>query len=246
MKRVIIFLPIFLVSVALAYPTEITLGFGWRISNSGLVLGENSFPLTVNRIEQYESEGELWRFSEIQHYLKDDINVFLRRFYIVLGIDFRLYERLSLGFELNVGYVNRKYRESIRHIAEVVDEHIIYDETSEIEVMPTRIIPVNFFLVPKYKFNRIRGWLSPYFGIGGGIGATVFIDGLDDSLKESDVENLREETVVYSGTFLSVVGVDIFFSKKVAVFIELKYMKPLRKGKNFREQTIIGIGFRFI
>lgn len=245
MKKGMLFLSILLISVGLMYSTEITLGFGWRISDSGLVLGENSFPLTVYRVlEEGEWEGKLHRTSETQHYMKKGINSFQRQGYILFGIDFGLYKRVGLGFELNAGYLTREYRESVRRLAEVVDEYTIYDETYEVEVVPTRVIPINLSLVVKYK-HRIR-WLRPYLGIGGGLGATVFIDGLDDSLKGSDVENMREKIVIYSGTFLAVVGVDIFFSKKVGIFLELKYVNPLSKGKNFREQMTLGIGYRFI
>lgn len=249
MKKRIIFLLVLFISTGsffYARGAEVKLMLGWRANNSGLISGEIALPFSVYRvIEEGEWEGHLYRTSETKRLTSTSTNSFQRRAYVTLGMDFALYKGIDLGFELGAGYFERKHTVSYRRVAEVVDEYIIYDSTREYDGVPTRIIPVNLFLFVGYK-HRVQNWLRPYFGIGGGLTSAIFIDGLDDDLIGSDMENRREETFVYSGAFVALTGVDFFFSKKAGIFVEVKYINPLKKNTNFRNQITLGIGLRFI
>jgi len=246
-KRMVVFLLIFIFTGSFFYArgAELKLMLGWRANNSGLISGEIALPFTFYRIlEEGEWEGHLYRTSETKRFTSTSTNPFLRRAYAVLGMDFALYKGINLGFEISTGYFERKYAVNYRRVAEVVNEYIIYDDTSEyIEDIPTRIIPVNLFLFLGYKY-RVQEWLRPYFGVGGGLASAIFIDGFDDGLKDSEMENRREEIFVYSGAFALVAGVDFFFSKKAGICIEVKYINPLKKNENFRNQIALGIGLR--
>jgi opacity protein-like surface antigen len=248
-KRMVVFLLIFIFTGSFFYArgAEVKLMLGWRATDSGLISGEIVLPFTVYRIlEESEWEGHLYRTSETSRFTSTSTNSFLRRAYAVLGMDFALYKGINLGLELSTGYFERKYAVNYRRVAEVVNEYIIYDDTSEyIEDIPTRIIPVNLFLFVEYKY-RVQEWLRPYFGVGGGLTSAIFIDGFDDGLKDSEMENRREEIFVYSGAFALRAGVDFFFSKKAAVCVEVKYINPLKKNENFRNQITLGIGLRLI
>lgn len=249
MKRIIMLLLLLFISTNFIYSVEVTLGFGWRISDSGMVLGELSFPFTNYRIiEEGDHDGSWFRASETSNYtLSEEINLFQRRAYFIFGMDFFLYKKqVSLGFELSAGYLKRNNKIHTRNIAEVVDEYIIYDETSEDEREIT-IIPANFFLIAKYKFDSIKnrvGWFRPYIGVGGGLNAVVFIDAIE-IFDENDI-NIGEKVFTHSGALLAMVGFDFLFSQKAGAFIEFRYIKPLSEGKNFRDQSTFGIGFRFI
>lgn len=249
MKKRIIFLLVFFISTGsffYARGAEVKLMLGWRANNSGLISGEIALPFTVYRVlQEGEWEGHLYRTSETKHYTPDSNNVFLRRAYAALSMHFALYKEIDLGFELGTGYFERKHTVSYRRVTEVVDEYVLDESTRSYDDVPTRIIPVNLFLFLEYK-HRIQNWLRPYFGIGGGLTSAIFIDGLDDGLIGSDVENRREEIFVYSGAFMAVTGVDFFFSKKAGIFIEAKYINPVKKNGNFRNQITLGIGLRLI
>jgi len=108
------------------------------------------------------------------------------------------------------------------------------------------IIPANFFVISKYKFDTIKksvGWFRPYIGVGGGLNSSIFIEKISIHDENSNDE-IGEKDFAYSGAFLLLVGSDLFFSKKTGIFIEFRYIKPLSEGRNFRDQ--MGIGFRFI
>jgi len=247
-KRMVFVLAFFIFTSSFFYArgAELKLMLGWRATDSGLISGEIAFPFTVYRIlEEGEWEGHLYRTSETKRFKSTNTNSFLRRAYAVLGMDFALYRGINLGFELDAGYFERKYAVNYRRVTEVVDEYVIDDFTDEYEDIPTKIIPVNLFLFLGYKY-RVQEWLRPYFGVGGGLTSAIFIDGLDDDLKDSEMENRREKTFVYSGAFALVAGLDFFFSKKAGICIEVKYINPLKKNENFRNQIALGIGLRLI
>jgi len=248
-KRIVFVLAFFIFTSSFFYArgAELKLMLGWRATDSGLISGEIAFPFTVYRIlEEGEWEGHLYRTSETKRFTSTSTNSFLRRAYAVLGMDFALYKGINLGLELGTGYFERKYAVNYRRVTEVVNEYVL-DEFEEeyIEDIPTRIIPINLFLFLGYKY-RVQEWLRPYFSVGGGLTSAIFIDGLDDGLKESEMENRREEIFVYSGAFALVAGVDFFFSKKAGICIEVKYINPLKKNENFRNQIALGIGLRLI
>lgn len=259
MKRLIAFLIVLFVSTAFIYSGEITLGFGWRTSDSGLVPGEYSLPFSWTTVfEQYDPVwDEFSKETETRDYvLSKPFNPFLRRACVVFGADFFLYKKqVSLGFELNAGCVERKYDVLLQRILEI-NGNLIYDATDIWENNRTIIIPINLFLNLKYKFDCIKkatGFLRPYIGIGGGVSAVILIDGLQ-GISESGTYTIYEDITYdsekifnYSRAYLVLGGVDLFFSKSVALFIEGKYIKLLDKGKNFRNQaTTVSVGFRFI
>lgn len=261
MKRLIVFLFVLFVSTAFIYSGEITLGFSWRTSDSGLVLGEHPLPFswTTTR-ENYKPEWDQYfkRIDSREYVLSESFNSFLRRAYVVFGADFFLYKKqVSLGFELNAGYIERKYNVLITGNMHIVAPGYEYkDEWQDLyKDNKTRIIPINLFLNLKYKFDCVKksvAWLRPYVGIGGGVSATIIIgeiQGICESgtyRDESEITCYNEKNFVYSKTFLTLVGVDLFFSKSVGIFIEGRYTKLLDKGKNFRDQVTVGVGFRFI
>jgi len=249
MKKLGLFFFILFASITFIYSGEVTLALGWRTSNSGLVLGEHSFPFSNTIIEEGEWEGHLFRNSQTRNYTSgEDVSLFQRRAYIVFGTDWFLYKKqVSLGFELSAGLLKRDYNVRTRYVAEEVDVCIFNDEICE-DKKTTIIIPANLFLIAKYKFDSVKnssGWIRPYIGMGGGLNSTVFLgDGITE-FDENEVES-GEKTFVYSGAFVAMIGTDLFFSKKAGIFIELRYVKPLSEGRNFRDQMGIGIGFRFI
>lgn len=248
MKRIMVFLLFLFVFVGFSYSGEVTFGSGWRISNSGMVLGEVSLPITTQRLLYYEEwEGESMRLTGIEDYvLSREINSLERRAYFIFGLDFFLYKKqVSLGFELSAGFLQRETNVHSRYIEEMNDV-VIYEDVYD-EKTSTTIIPANFFLITKYKFDGIKksiGWFRPYVGIGGGLNAAIFIDGIE-TFDENDVA-IGEKTIIYSGALLAIVGADLFISKKVGIFIEFRYVKPLSEGENFRNQMTVGVGFRFI
>lgn len=248
MKRIMVFLLFLFVSMGVAYSGEVTLGLGWRTSNSGMVLGEFSLPRPTQLTEYYDEwEGESWRTISTEDYmLSREISSFQRRAYFIFGIDFFLYKKqVSLGFELSAGILRREINGHFEYITEVND--VVVDKSVDDYEYTTTIIPANLFLITKYKFDGIKksiGWFRPYVGIGGGLNAAIFIDGIIE-FDENDVE-IGEKTFIYSGALLAIVGADLFFSKKIGIFIEFRYVKPLSEGENFRNQTTVGVGFRFI
>lgn len=247
MKRIMVFLLFLFVFVGFTYSGEVTLGLGWRTSNSGMVLGEFSLPITTQRIDYYEWDSESQRdISTNDYMLSREINSLQRRAYFIFGMDFFLYKKqVSLGFELSAGFLKREVNLRSEYIAEMND--VVVDEIVFNSLYTTTIIPANFFLVTKYKFDGIKksiGWFRPYVGIGGGLNAAIFIDGIIES-DENGVET-GEKTFICSGALLAIVGADLFILKKVGIFIEFRYVKPVSEGENFRNQMTVGVGFRFI
>ncbi len=243
MKRIMVFLLFLFVSMGVAYSGEVTLGLGWRISNSGIVLGEFSLPITTQMIDYYDEwEGESMRTINIRDYtLSREVSSFLRQAYFIFGMDFFLYKKqVSLGFELSAGFLQREMNMRYEYVTEVND--IIVDEFVFNDEHTTTIIPANLFVLMKYKFSGAK--IRPYLGLGGGLNAAIFLDGIEE-FDENNIE-IGEKTFIYSGALLAIVGVDLFFSKKVGIFIEFRYIKPLSQGENFRNQTTVGVGFRFI
>lgn len=248
MKRIMVFLLFLFVSMGVVYSGEVTLGLGWRTSDSGMVLGEFSLPITIQRTDYYDEwEDESMRTISTEDYmLSREVSSLQRRAYFIFGMDFFLYKKqVSLGFELSAGFLQREMNVRSEQIIEVND--VVVDEFVYNDKYTTTIIPVNFFLITKYKFDGIKksiGWFRPYVGIGGGLNAAIFIDGIKE-FDENNVE-IGEKTFIYSGALLAIVGADLFFSKKVGIFIEFRYVKPLSERENFRNQTTVGVGFRFI
>ena len=242
MKRITVFFLFLFVSMGVAYSGEATLGLGWRISDSGVVLGEFPLPLTTQRTYYDEWEGESTRSINIRDYtLSREASSFLRQAYFIFGMDFFLYKKqVSLGFELSAGFLQREMNMRYEYVTEVND--IIVDEFVFNDEHTTTIIPANLFVLMKYKFSGAK--IRPYLGLGGGLNAAIFLDGIEE-FDENNIE-IGEKTFIYSGALLAIVGVDLFFSKKVGIFIEFRYIKPLSQGENFRNQTTVGVGFRFI
>ena len=244
MKRIMAFVSFLFLSIGFIYSLEVTLGLDWRTSNLGMVLGELPLPIT----EQFMYEDAWGKQTATTDYtLGKDVNPFMRRGSFVFGMDFFLYKKqVSLGFELNAGFVPRDINIFHKSIYEPIseseqpweDEH----ESDETKI----IIPVNFVIITKYKFDIVKesvGWLRPYVGIGGGLNSSIFIESIQ-IVDERNI-NIGETSYTYSGAIIAVVGADIFFSKKTGVFIEFRYINPLGEGRNFRKQTTLGMGLRF-
>ena len=246
MKKLGIFFFILFASITFIYSGEVTLGFGWRSSSNGMVLGELSLPISVKNTHEDDYGIQTYTYD---YSLKSDINSFSRRGYFVFGMDFFLYKKqLSLGFELNAGLIMRditmfssyKYEPKNEYDQPMTDEYTYDDKRI--------IIPANFFVISKYKFDTIKksvGWLRPYIGVGGGLNSSIFIEKIS-IYDENSNDEIGEKDFAYSGAFLVLVGADLFFSKKTGIFIEFRYIKPLSEGRYFRDQAVIGIGFRFI
>lgn len=242
MKRIIVFLLFLFVSMGVAYSGEATLGLGWRTSDSGMVLGEFLLPLTTQRTYYDEWEGESMRSISTEDYtLSREVSSFQRQACFIFGMDFFLYKKqVSLGFELSAGFLQREMNVRFEQITEVND--VVVDEFVYDDKYTTTIIPANLFVLMKYKFSDAK--IRPYLGLGGGLNAAIFINGIEE-FDENDIE-IGEKTFIYSGALLAIVGADLFFSKKVGIFIEFRYIKPLSQGENFRNQATVGVGFRFI
>ena len=246
MKRIMAFVSFLFLFVGFIYSGEVTWGFDWRTSNLGMVLGELSLPIT----EQFMYEDAWGKLTETTDYtLGKDVNPFMRRGSFVFGKDFFLYKKqVSLGFELNTGFVLRNLNIFQQDIYEPKseDEQPWEDEHESDETKI--IIPVNIVIITKYKFDigkESKVWLRPYGGIGAGLNSSIFIKSIQ-IVDENDI-NIGEINYTYSGVIIAVVGADLFFfQKKIGVFIEFRYINPLGKGRNFRKQTTLGIGLRFI
>jgi len=182
MKRIIMLLILLFISTDFTYSVEVTLGLRGRISDSGLVLGEYSFPFSWSRIEEYHDPVYgVFRQTETRDYtLARTTDSFQRRASFVLGLDFFLYNKqVSLGFELSAGYFERENKVFLKAVTEIDGD--IVDEGTDEYTSKTAIVPINFFVVTKYKFDSIKksaGWLRPYVGIGGGLSATIFSNGI--------------------------------------------------------------------
>jgi len=145
----------------------------------------------------------------------------------VLGLDFSLYKGTTLGFELNVGFMERKIKavRKLEHIWLTVPDSIWnrYEEreTDYQEI----IIPINLFLNVKYKFEQVKdltGFLRPYIGCGGGISTAV---NFSDRLIGTQFFQLPDEKIGINGIGVGMVGIDLWIFKKLAVFGEARYVK---------------------
>lgn len=242
MKRIIVLFLFLFVFVSFS-SAEVMLALGWRLSDSGLVLGEYALPCSLSRvIEYFDPVYGTFRQTKTTRYTTDgNINLFQRRAYLVFGIDWFVYKKqLSLGFEVNAGFLKRRHSARITEKLEI-NEQLIYEETRE-EKDTTTIIPANLFLLLKYKFSSTR--IRAHLGIGGGLNSTIFLNGITE-FDENSTET-GEKTFTYSGTLVGLAGIELFFSGKTAIFLELRYFKPITQGKNFRDQIVLGTGFRFL
>lgn len=256
MKRIIaFFLVLFFVSVKFVSAIDFTLGFGWRMSDKGFVLGEQPIPL----FSQYEDEyGKSRYFQKMDNILTEKVSSFQRKGYLILGMDFSIYKGLSLGFEASAGFIERKFEQI--YVFEIYGEGIVaYKEGKPVynhykddrkTAQATTIVPINFFLALKYRFQSIKkatGFLRPYIGIGAGLNATLFTgDGVMRLENIGSYKYLEGEGFVHSEAIVAMIGVDLFFLKRVGIFIEGKYIKPLKDKANFRKQIVLVTGFRFI
>ena len=254
MKRLMVFFLVLFVSVGFVSAIDFTLGFGWRTSDKGFVLGEQPVPF----FSQYEHEsGESRYFQKIDNILTEKPSSFQRKGYFIVGMDFSIYKGLSLGFEVSAGFIERKFEEI--SVFEIHGEGLVaytdgknyydYYKDERKTAKATTIIPINFFLVVKYRFQSIKkatGFLRPYIGIAAGLNATKFTGDSVVRLEHVGGYKYLEESFVYSGAVVTMIGVDLFFLKRVGIFVEGKYIKPLKDEPNSREQIVLGIGVRFI
>lgn len=253
MKRLIVFFLVLFVSVGFISAADVTLGFGWRVSDQGLVLGEQPMPYTIEWNEEFMYNDVLWRYNDkIDAVLVERISSIYRKGYFVFGVDFNLYKGWTLGFELNAGFISREF-EVIRTseiygdgLVAIVDGVEYYNHYKGVTsyLQSGKIIPVNFFLATKYKFDCVKkatGFLRPYLGVGAGLNLSIFIGDWVPTLGGG----FAEKGFAYSETVIAMVGMDLFFSKSVGIFVEGRYIKPLKDGLNFREQVVLVAGFRF-
>lgn len=217
--------------------TEVTLAFGWRVSGQGLVIGEPIYPY----VERYSDDH--WVY-ENTHSLVRPAPSLERRGYLALGLDWRLYKGWTLGFEINAGFISEEAQVTNSYYPNAGSTETYESEEAEFSwPYKVTIVPINVLLLTKYKFEAVRkatGFIRPYIGAGGGIGASLtFYDG--------------GISVMHCGKVAGVFGVDIFFGSKTAtaIFVEAGYVKDIQMNEylsphyNGGERWEIKTGFRF-
>ncbi|MFW6131100.1 MAG: hypothetical protein ACOC5F_00695 [Candidatus Aminicenantaceae bacterium] len=220
---------------------EVTLGFGWRNSDRNLNFIENytsdsSFPFTVViRDEQVLEQMYKDIYATLDYYHSADVSLikrttnFGKRGSFMFGLDFPVYKGFNLGFEFDFGVIDRKVKMLHRDTCKRIDigdrpSFYNYDKTYTLTSREI-IIPINFFLDAKYEFERVKdltGFLRPYIGIGGGIVTAI---NWDDRLIGAQFYQLPNEKIGINGIGVVVVGVDLWITKKLAMFGEARYVK---------------------
>lgn len=216
---------------------EVTLGFGWRNSDRGLGMIENyitddSFPFTLVLDESVRYFYDDYGNERILHYRKwATFDIIKRNTQIhkranfVFGLDFPTYKELTIGFELSVGFTERKIKGFYEKDWDYTPDSI-WEKHEEYEIdYQEIIIPINFFLNAKYKFDQVKdvtGFLRPYVGCGGGISTAV---NFSDRLIGTQFSQLPDEKIGINGIGVGMVGIDLWITKKLAVFGETRYIK---------------------
>lgn len=219
---------------------EVTLGFGWRNSDRDLAMienyiGDSAFPFTVViRDEEVLEHVYKGHYVTLDYYNAADVSLvkrttdFHKRGSFVFGVDFPLYKELIFGFELNVGFMERKIKMFHVDKCTAVDKpsYYSYNYDKKYELNSREIIiPINFFLKAKYKFEQVKDatrFLRPYVGIGGGITTAI---NFADRLIGDQFTQLPDEKIGVYGFGVGMAGIDLWITKKLAVFSEARFVK---------------------
>ena len=233
--------------------TEVTFGFEWKNSFHDVILRDYSFPCTVVFEEDVSKEhGHSWYYYKATDFsLVKRSNRFQKRARFIFGLDFSAYKGLTLGFELNAGVIERRIKEVRKIIDILIDD--LYPPYKELECLYNRreeeerankeiVIPVNFLVDVKYKFEAVRkatGFLRPYIGCGAGITTAI---NFGDQFIGHRIYQLPKEKIYCSGIGVAMAGIDVWITKKLAIFSEARFVKMF---KNERGYVAFVTGFRF-
>ena len=233
--------------------TEVTFGFEWKNSFHDVILRDYSFPFTL------VFEDKFGKWYDYYYYLKKfadfdlvkESSRFQRGARFMFGLDFSVYKGLTLGFELNAGVIERRIKEVHKKIhfrtfdpnpPDENDPRFRRIEIEEERVNKEIVIPVNLLVDIKYKFEAVRkatGFLRPYIGCGGGITTAI---NFSDQFIGQKISQLPKEEIYFSGIGVAMAGIDVWVTKKFAIFGEVRFVKTF---KNKREYVAYVAGFRF-